>query len=292
MLLRLLPFAFVLLWSTGFIAAKYGLPYTNPYTFLAIRFSLVLVLLGVIMVLFKSPLPKDRATYFHLAVVGLTIQVLYLGGVFSAIKLGLPAGITAVIVGMQPILTVFVMYRFSSLRVIVVTLIGFIGLLLVVVEFGGEVGSGQVQPEIDWFYYLPALFALLGLTFGTLYQKKYCAHVPVLVNAFVQFIPTCIAFIILTFLFESDPAVHIEWHPIFMMALAWLVIVLSVVSILLMNLLYQHNSASSAASYFYLSPPVALILSYFLFDETINGLNLLGIALVIISVFMSSKLKF
>lgn len=289
MLLRLLPFAFVLLWSTGFIAAKYGLPYTNPYTFLAIRFVLVLVLLSMILILFKTPLPKDRATYFHLTVVGMTVQVLYLGGVFSAIKLGLPAGITAVIVGMQPILTAFIVHRFSSLMVIVTTLIGFAGLLLVVVEFGEEF---QTSTKIAWHYYLPVFVALLGITFGTLYQKKYCAHVPVLVNAFVQFIPTCIAFIALTFVFESTPSVHIEWHPTFMIALSWSVVVLSIFSILLMNLLYQHNSASSAASYFYLSPPVALILSYLLFDETINGLNLAGIALVVISVFMSNKLKF
>lgn len=302
MLIRLLPFAFVLFWSTGFVAAKYGLPYTGPYTFLAVRFTFVVILLGIIVWLFKSKFPKDRASYFHLFVVGMLVQVLYLGGVFSAIKLGLPAGIAAVVVGMQPILTAFIIHRFSSIPVITTTITGFLGLLLVVVDFNSMVNGGSssventaqniVQNNIDLINYTPLFVALLGITFGTLYQKKYCAHVPVLVNAFVQFIPTCIAFIVLTFLFESDPKITLDWHPNFIMALSWSVVVLSIVSILLLNLLYQYNSASSAASYFYLSPPVALILGYFLFDETISAFNLLGIALVIVSVFISNKLKF
>ena len=293
MFLRLLPFAFVLFWSTGFIAAKYGLPFTGPYTFLAVRFILVLIILAVIVALLKSRLPKNKASYFHLFVVGMTVQVMYLGGVFSAIKLGLPAGITAVIVGMQPILTAFIIHRFSSIVVILTTAIGFLGLLLVVVDFGAwrHDLSDQVHGSIEWLKYLPSFIALLGITFGTLYQKKFCADVPVIVNAFIQFIPTCIVFILLAFLFEAEPNIRIDWHPSFILALMWSVIVLSIVSILLMNLLYQHKSASSAASYFYLTPPVALVMGYFLFDETINVLNLVGIALVVASVFMSNKLK-
>ncbi|MGH1428063.1 MAG: DMT family transporter [Arenicella sp.] len=293
MLLRLLPFAFVLFWSTGFIAAKYGLPYAGPYTFLAARFILVLIMLAVIVVLFKSRLPNNKASYFHLFVVGMTVQVMYLGGVFSAIKLGLPAGITAVIVGMQPILTAFIIHRFSSLSVIITTIVGFLGLLLVVIDFGAwQSGlTRQLETNVDWLMYVPSLIALFGITFGTLYQKKFCADVPVIVNAFIQFIPTCVVFIILAFLFEAEPSIQIDWHPNFMLALLWSVIVLSIVSILLMNLLYQHNSASSAASYFYLTPPVALVMSYFLFDETISVLNFIGIALVVVSVYMSNKLK-
>lgn len=287
MLFRMLPFAFVLFWSTGFIAAKYGLPYVQPFTFLAVRFVLVLLLLSIIILLLRPRFPDNKMAYFHLMIASFLIHTIYLGGVFSAIKLGLPAGITAVIVGLQPILTVFVVHRLQSPTAIAITLLGFIGLLLVLI---GK--SDTLQLNLAWTSYLPSFFALLGITFGTLYQKKFCADVSVISNAFIQYIPTCVAFVLLSLWFESGSFLAIKWETDFIIALLWLVVVLSIVAILLMNLLYQHNSASSAASYFYLSPPMALIMGYFLFDETIDWINLMGIVLVVVSVFMSKKLRF
>jgi drug/metabolite transporter (DMT)-like permease len=287
MLIRLLPFAFVLLWSTGFIGAKYGLPYVEPYTFLAIRFVITLVFLGLIVLFVKPKFPPKGPIYLHLAFVGILIQVVYLGGVFSAIKLGLPAGIAAVIVGVQPILTVLVIHRLQSKFIFLAAILGFIGLLLVI--FGGK--GTQLDTAISLKNCIPSFLALLGITFGTLYQKKYCSSVPVIVNAFVQFVPTCVFFILLALVFETGQGQTIIWHPELIMALLWLVIVLSIGAILLMNLMYQQNSASSAASYFYLTPPVTLVLSYFLFDETITMINVVGISLVVLSVYLTNKIK-
>ena len=284
---RLLPFVFVLLWSTGFIAAKYGLPYSGPYTLLAIRFSITIVLLSAVVVFLKPSFPQKISSYGHLLIVGLLIQVAYLGGVFSAIKLGLPAGITAVIVGAQPVLTVLLIHRFQSKLILLAALFGFIGLILVI--FGTD--QLPLQSTISIQNCIPAIVALLGITIGTIYQKKYCADISIVVNSFIQFVPTSIAFILLAFAFESGEEFTIIWHLEFILAISWLVIVLSIGAILLMNLLYQQNSASSAASYFYLSPPVTLIMSYVLFGETITMLNLVGITMVILSVYCISQFQ-
>ena len=216
------------------------------------------------------------------------IHVAYLGGVFSAIKLGMPAGMAAVIVGVQPLLTVLLVQRLSSAKLLFAAAIGFLGLVLVLfkAQFATQnwsIGDGSI--------YLPALIALFGITLGTLYQKKHCADVHVISSAFLQYIPTGLIFIALAIFFETSNGQVIQWHPELIFALLWLVVVLSVGAVVLMNLLYQHNSASGAASYFYLSPPFTLLLSYFLFDETMSLFNMVGILFIVLSLYLTSRFQ-
>ncbi len=292
--IRFVPFLFALLWSTGFIGAKYGLPYIEPFSFLATRFLIVLVLLGLIILVLRPPFPNRNKAYIDVFIAGVLIHGIYLGGVFTSIKLGLPAGVAAVVVGIQPVLTVLLMCRFKSPLTIAVALIGFVGLLLVLYSgesFNGMQTAFDVGVESNVFSYLPAVIALFAITFGTIYQKKFCTDVHVLSSAFLQYIPTCFIFLTAVVYFELDYISSIVWHSELIFALLWLVVVLSVGAVLLMNVLYQHNSANTAASYFYLSPPFALILAYFFFDETISLINFLGIILIVVSIYTTAKLQ-
>jgi drug/metabolite transporter (DMT)-like permease len=139
--------------------------------------------------------------------------------------------------------------------------------------------------------YLPVILSLLAITYGTIYQKKYCAGVHIISQAFLQYIPTGILFLLAALIFESSSFTSIVWHIELFFALFWLAIVLSIGAVLLMSVLYQNNSANVAASYFYLSPPCTLIIAYFLFDEQLTLLNLLGICLVVLSVYLTTVLN-
>lgn len=276
-----LPILFAALWSTGFSSAKLGLPYIQPYSLLAIRFVLTLILLGGIVLLLKPPMPQTRRGYIDVFISGLLIHAAYLGGVFTAIKLGLPSGITAVVVGLQPVLTTLITQRFQSAAAIITSVLGFVGLLLVV--SGGKFDAAELDAQL----YLPALISLLGITLGTLYQKKHCADFHVLTITFLQYLPTVLVFSILAFSLEHEPIV---WHSNLIISITWLVLVLSIGAIMLMSYLYQHNSASLVANYFYLAPPLALIQGYFMFDESIGAVNLLGMILIVAAIYLSPKL--
>lgn len=282
MLTKTLPFTFAFLWSTGFIGAKYGLPYIEPYSFLAIRLAITLVILFMIIVILKPVFPNRQRTYIDIFISGVLIHAAYLGGVFTAIKLGLPAGITAVIVGLQPIITIVYAHGFKSPMALLTSAFGFIGLILIVTDSNLLLGIG-LEPL------LPCLLALVGITFGTIYQKQRCSETHIIVIAFLQYIPSLLIFGALAYSFESEQT--IIWSSELIYALLWLSIILSIGAILLMSLLYKHNSASIAANYFYLAPPFALLQAYFFFDERINMLKLVGIALVVVSIYLTGNIK-
>ena len=169
MFVRMLPLLFALLWSTGFIGARFGLPYIKPFTFLAIRFLIAIVMLFGLIVFLKLKFPRFNRGYFHVIGSGLLIHAAYLGGVFYAIKIGLPVGDTAMVVGMQPILTVLVTHKSSLIKMLLASLLGFIGLLCVIY-------NSSSLFSVDWHMLLPALAALVGITFGTIYQKRKTNH--------------------------------------------------------------------------------------------------------------------
>ncbi|MFT7491770.1 MAG: drug/metabolite transporter (DMT)-like permease [Pseudohongiellaceae bacterium] len=280
------PILFPLLWSTGFIGAKYGLPYIQPFSFLALRFLVVLILFGGIILVLRPAMPKSLGVFSSVFVSGLLIHGIYLGGVFLSIKLGMPAGMAAVMVGAQPVLTVLLANGLSSMKLLLVALLGFVGLLLVL-----SVESSGSDKPLAILTYLPVILSLLAITYGTIYQKKYCSNVHIISQAFLQYIPTGILFLLAALVFESGSFTAIVWHVDLFFALFWLAIVLSIGAVLLMNVLYQNNSANVAASYFYLSPPGTLIIAYFLFDEQLSPLNLLGICLVVLSVYLTTVLN-
>jgi drug/metabolite transporter (DMT)-like permease len=282
MLAKFAPFLFVLLWSTGFLGAKLGLPHAAPLAFLLIRYLLVLALMGVLALAWRAPWPRDGRQWFHIGVSGLLVHALYLGGVFVAIGQGLPAGVTALVVGMQPLLTATLAGRLLGETVLPRQWaglgLGFIGVALVVAN---KLGTG-FAPAALW----PALAALLGITAGTLYQKRFCPHFDWRTGSVAQFLPS--ALVTGAVVFASD-SYRIAWTGEFVFALGWLVLVLSVGAISLLNWLIRHGSAVNVASLFYLTPPTTALLAWLLFGETLAGPALAGMALAVWGVYLARR---
>ncbi|MDS4014611.1 MAG: DMT family transporter [Candidatus Accumulibacter sp.] len=277
---RLLPFLFVFLWSTGFVGAKFGLPYAEPLTFLLVRYLLILTLMTPFALATRAPWPSDVRQSVHIGVSGLLVHALYLGGVFMAIKRGLPAGVTALVVGMQPLLTAcgagLVLGERVTLRQWAGLLLGFVGVALVVSDKLGDV------PLLGML--LPAFAALCGITLGTLYQKRFCPHFDLRTGSVIQFLPTAVVTALFAWQTES---MRIEWTAPFVFALLWLVLVLSFGAISLLNLLIRSGSAVNVASLFYLTPPSTALIAWFVFGETLGGPALAGMALAVGGVYLA-----
>ncbi len=280
-----MPAVFVFLWSTGFIGAKFGLPFAEPFSFLAVRMAVVAVLLILIALAFKAPWPKDLRSVFHVAVAGLLVQGAYLGGVFAAIDAGLSAGLSALIVGLQPALTACVVGPLLNERVTprqwLGVLLGFVGVVLVVAN-RIEVGAGA------WTGIGLAAIALLGITAGTLYQKRFCADMDLRSGSAIQFSVTCLAMTGLAFALESR---DIQWTGEFIFAVAWLVVVLSLGAVTLLYILIKRGAAAKVASLFYLVPPVTALMAFFLFDERLGAQELIGMGIVVAGVSLVTREK-
>ncbi len=280
-----MPAVFVFLWSTGFIGAKFGLPFAEPFSFLAVRMAIVAVLLILIALAFKAPWPKDLRSVFHVAVAGLLVQGAYLGGVFASIDAGLSAGLSALIVGLQPALTACVVGPLLKERVTprqwLGVLLGFVGVVLVVAN-RIEVGAGA------WTGIGLAAIALLGITAGTLYQKRFCADMDLRSGSAIQFTVTCLAMTGLAFALESR---EIQWTGEFVFAVAWLVVVLSLGAVTLLYILIKRGAAAKVASLFYLVPPVTALMAFFLFDERLGAQELIGMGIVVAGVALVTREK-
>lgn len=281
MLARFAPWLFVLLWSSGFIGAKLGLPHAEPLSFLTVRYLLVLALLLPLALAMQAPWPHDRRQWLHIGVSGLLLHGTYLGGVFVAISHGLPAGVTALLVGMQPLLTAFgagwLLGETVTRRQWLGLGLGLVGVALVV---SGKLGDWQ------WLALWPAGLALLGITAGTLYQKRFCPSFDLRTGAFLQFLPTAVATGLVAAATENF---RIEWTSEFIFALGWLVLVLSVGAIALLNYLIRSGSAVNVASVFYLTPPTTALLAWLAFGETLTAPMFLGMALAVGGVYLSRR---
>lgn len=279
---RFFPFLFVALWSTGFIGARLGLPHTEPLTFLLIRYIAVIVCMTAIALAMRAPWPKTASQWFHIGMAGLLVHGVYLGGVFTAISLGLPAGVAAIVVGVQPLLTAvgagWLLGETVLRRQWVGLVLGFVGVGLVV---GGKLGA-----EFGGHAVVPAVMALLGITAGTLYQKRYCPSLDWRTGSVAQFIPTVLATLVLAALTENFQVV---WTGEFVFALGWLVLVLSIGAISLLNWLIRNSNAVNMASLFYLVPPCTALVAWLLFGETFSGLALGGMALAVWGVYLARK---
>ena len=281
---RLYPFLFIFLWSTGFIGAKYGLPYAEPLSFLLIRYGLVIALMTVIALATRAPWPKDPKQLVHIGVSGVLVHAVYLGGVFVAIKHGLPTGVTALVVGMQPLLTAlgagWLLGEQVSGRQWSGLALGFVGVGLVV---SGKFGEAALGPML-----VPALVALLGITAGTLYQKRFCAQFDLRTGSVIQFVPTAIVTAMAVALFEEF---RIEWTPDFIFALGWLVLVLSLGAISLLNLLIRSGSAVNVASLFYLTPISTAVIAWVIFGEKLTSTAAIGMLLAVSGVYLVARAK-
>lgn len=276
------PGVFVLLWSTGFIGAKFGLPYAEPLTFLYVRFLLALVVVVLFAWITSAPVP-DRAGIFHSMVTGLLVQATYLGGVFIAIHRGMPAGISALIVGLQPLLTSTIANRLLGEKVLprqwFGLLLGLAGLVLVVQD---RTGTGQAST----FAWITCTAALVGITVGTLYQKQFASAVDLRSSMVIQY-ATAAAFCgIGAGLFETG---KIEWTGEFIFAVLWLVFVLSCGAIFLLLFLIRRSAATRVASLFYLVPPVTALIAWAMFGERLSPLALAGMAVCVGGVFLVNR---
>ena len=281
-----MPAIFVLIWSTGFIVAKFGLPFAPPLTFLAIRYLLSIACFLVWIWLSRAIWPNDRRQWLHLGVTGILMHGGYLGGVWIAVKGGMGSGLAALIVGFQPVLTALWLSSLGakasdnpnqavvSKRQWMGLLLGLAGLLLVVARKFGATN------EVTLLTFAAAVFALFSITVGTLYQKQHViatdvrtANVIQLGAAFVVTLPLA--------MLEAEA---ITWNASFIGAMAWAVLALTLGGSSLMFMLIQRGAATTVTSLLYLVPPTTALMAWVLFGEAITVVTLLGIALTAIGV--------
>jgi len=276
------PALFVLLWSTGFVGAKYGLPYAPPFLFLAVRLAIAAVLLGVLAAGIGGARMTSRQQYGRAAVVGLLLHAGYLGGTFFGISRGVPAGVAAVIVSLQPVLTAVLAARVlgerPSARQWLGLVLGLAGVALVVGPGLVDSGSPEAMPVSGL---VSCLVALVSGTLGTVYQKRHGDGIP-LVRGTAEQYAAATTVLLAAALATEDLSIH--WTAHFVGALIWLVLVLSIGAVLLLLLLLRRGTAAGVSSLYYLVPPATAVEAYFLFGERLSGLSLLGIGVTAIGV--------
>lgn len=278
--LRAMPALFVLIWSTGFVVARYGMPHSPPLTFLAWRFALSACALVFWVLWARAVWPRDKAQWLHLAVTGLLMQAGYLGGVWAAVKGGLGAGMVALIVGLQPLLTaLWISASGQGQRVHFRQWLGLgLGLAGLVLVVGHKLKIGQVEAS----YFGLALLALASITAGTLYQKRWVAPCDVRTALCVQLLAAWSITAPLALL-ETEAVVL---HPDLIAAMAWSVLALTLGGSSLLYLLLQRGAATQVASLMYLVPPCTAMLAWWLFDEELTEVVFAGLALTALGVAM------
>ena len=278
---RAAPAIFVVLWSTGFVATKYVLNSAEPLTYLAIRMACVVALMAIIVAIAR-PKWLDRTAIGHSIVAGLLVHGIYLGGTAVAISHSIPAGLSALIPGLQPILTSTLANRWLGERVTPLQwcglLLGLAGVVLILHNrpMGGEAGWGWLASGVS----------LVSITLGTLYQRRFCSTIDWRAGNLVQYIAVTVFFGLAAWLFE-DNVVH--WTTEFVLALSWLVVVLSIGSIGLLYWLIRRSAATSVASLFYLVPATTSLMAYVLFGEKLDAVAISGMTACAAAVFLVNR---
>lgn len=274
-----LPGVFVVLWSTGFIFGKLGLPHVGPFTFLEIRYVIVIVLLSLLSLATAAPWPA-REKIPAIAIGGLLVHAGYLGGVFGAISLGVEAGVAALVAGLQPVLTAALagplLGETVSKRQWLGLAIGFAGVILVVRT---KLGLGLGTPGGMAL----SAFAMLSITAGTLWQKRFCGGMDLRTGSVVQFAASAIVTLPLAWGLEG---MRVEWAPNLVIAMTWLCLVLSIGAISAMFVLIRRGKAAEVASLFFLVPPTTALIAWAMFHETLDAVSMIGMALVVAAVAM------
>ena len=277
------PVLFVILWSTGFIGAKLGLPYAEPFTFLLWRYGTVTLLLLALTLVMRAPWPATPVEAAHIAVSGVMVNAVYIGGVFFAINQGVPSGIVSLIVGLQPLFTAVVAGRLLGEKVSGTQWVGFAlglaGVLLVLLDKISFAGGNRLGVSVS-------VLALLGITAGTLYQKRFCASMDMRSGGVIQFAASTLVMAIAASLSET---MQVRWTGTFIFAIAWLVLVLSLGAITLLNILIRRGAASRVASLFYLVPPVTSLLSFLVFGERLGIMALAGMCVTVTGVALAIR---
>ena len=272
-----MPAVFVLIWSTGFIVARYGMPHAPPFKFLIIRYALSMACFMLWIMLARVRWPSDRSQWLHLAVTGIFMHAGYLGGVWAAVKLGMGSGLSALIVGLQPVLTALWLAAIGS-RILrrqwLGLVLGFMGLVMVVSR---KFGTGG---EANWLNMSLVVGALFSITMGTLYQKRFITSCDVRTANTVQLG----AALLVTLPLAALELESIRWHPELLGAIAWSALVLTLGGSSLLYLLIQKGAAASVTSLMYLVPPVTAFIAWILFAEPITLTTVLGTLLTALGV--------
>ncbi|MFC0335973.1 Threonine/homoserine efflux transporter RhtA [Kushneria avicenniae] len=284
---RLVPLAFVGIWSTGFIAARLVAPWSDPLTFLCYRFLLSALVFAMIARAVGASWPRGRAEWTRALLVGILLQSFYLGGVFWAVDRGLPAGVAALVVGLQPLATtllaISMLNERPDVRQWLGVLIGLVGTVLVLLP-GMNTDFGKVDP----MPLAAVLIAMLSITLGTIWQKRAGPGLDLRTNAAIQFIGALVVTLPVAMATESM-RFDLVWQA--WMGLLWSVFGLSVGAISLLLVMIRRGSVSSVASLFYLVPPVVALLSWLLFDETLTLLQAGGMLLAACGVGLAGRRK-
>ena len=272
---------FILIWSTGFIIARYGMPHAEPLTFLAIRFFGVILILMPCILWFKAPWPS-KSQIVHLAIAGVLIQFGYLAGVWIAIRHGMPVGLTALIVGLQPILTA-VFVSFLAEKITRSQWQGlFLGLLGVFLVLYAQINTTGVNAQTIFFN----IIGLLSITVGTIYQKKYCAQFDLRTGSLIQFMTSLGLATIGAYLFETR---EVEWVLELVGALVWGIVGISIGAMSLLFILIRRGNATKVSSLMYLTPPTTAIMGWILFNEPLTVLVGLGTLLTMLGVLIVNQ---
>lgn len=273
------PFLFVLLWSTGFVGAKYGLPYADPFIFLSVRVLIAAVLLLVLVRLMKMPIKIGKSAVSRSFLIGFFLHACYLGGVFYSISQGMPAGVAAVVTSLQPVLVSIFAVRILGEKLLPRQLVGLLlGLVGVFLVLGPTLDS-----QIPAVAVVAIIVALIGSTTATLLQKKIGSDIPLVAGTAYQYL---FSGAVLGAVAIGSGNLDLAWDLKFTAAFIWLVLVLSVGAILLLLWLLNSGSAASVSSLFYLVPPATAIEAFFLFGEKVNTQGFLGIGITALGVWL------
>ena len=273
------PILFVLLWSTGFVGAKYGLPYADPFIFLSVRVLIAALILFAVAALMKLPIAIGASAISRSSLIGFFLHACYLGGVFFSISKGLPAGVAAVVTSLQPVLVsllaVKVLGEQLKAKQVVGLVLGLVGVVLVL--------GPSFEQDIPTSAVIGILVALIGSTSATLLQKKIGADVPLVSGTAYQYLASGF---VLALAAIATGGTRITWSSQFILAFVWLIAVLSVGAILLLLWLLNTGSAASVSSLFYLIPPATALEAFFLFGEKVNTQGFLGIGITALGVWL------
>ena len=288
---KVIPWIFVWIWSTGLLAAKFGLPYAEPFTLLLYRFIFTLLFLLVVIRFKKSRWPRSKTEIFHLMVAGALIHGVYLGGVFQAIKWGMPAGLSAMIIGLQPLgmalMAGIILKEHVSRRQWMGLTIGLLGLYLVLFERLDLTSEFAFDGFPIWAVFA-VIASLFGISIGAVYQKRFCSDMDLISGTWVQYFSALVFCAFIVVLFETG---EVSWTRPFILTLAWQVLALSVGAILLLMTMIKQGAAASVGSYFYLVAPLVAIQAWFLFGETISLISIAGVILISFGVAITSSKK-
>ncbi|MDB6142619.1 MAG: EamA family transporter [Pseudomonas sp.] len=284
---RYMPAVFVAIWATGFVVARLVAPHVDPLSFLSYRFVISALLFTLIAWYVKAPWPSGVRGWWDAAVAGVLLQGLYLGGVFWSVSHGLPAGICALLAGLQPLLTALLAYPLLGetvgARRWVGILLGFVGAILVLAP---QLMSGLAH--ISLAPLLVGFVAMLGITFGTLWQKHTASNIDLRTNAAVQFLGAAL-FTTPIAMFTEQGRFDMTWQA--WTGLAWAVVGLSFGAISLLLIMIKRGSVASVASLFYLVPPVVAVLAYLLFGEQLTQVQMVGMGVAAIGVVIATRVQ-